>query len=140
MQSLKQDRMVRLEVHKEVWCVKCKSQGHDKDHCPIFTNYLTGGGSMPLRPKAQARPSAMPDLWCAIFQIVGKHATNNCHLLQKYTQNSKQLIQTLPRTDPGSGQLKRIPKSLGYFSTDRFRHGGRRCDDTAASCSRVEEP
>jgi len=43
---------------------------------------------MPLRLKAQAGPSAVPTLWCTICQITGKHAMNNCHLLQKYTQIS----------------------------------------------------
>jgi len=42
---------------------------------------------MLLRPEAQAGPSAVPAFWCVICQIGGKHATNNCHLLQKYTQN-----------------------------------------------------
>jgi len=39
---------------------------------------------MPLRSKAQVGPSAAPALWCTICQIDGKHATDNCHLLQKY--------------------------------------------------------
>ena len=34
----------------------------------------------------------MPTLWCENCQIVGKHATNNYHLLQKYTKNSQQLF------------------------------------------------
>jgi len=42
MQSLKHDRTTQPEVHKEVWCIKCKGQGHDKDHCPVFANYLAG--------------------------------------------------------------------------------------------------
>ena len=66
MQCLKQDRAPRPEAHEEVWCMKCKGQGHDKDHCPVFTNYLGGGGPMPFRPEAQAGSSAAPDLWCAI--------------------------------------------------------------------------
>ena len=92
MQSLKQDRTNCPEIRDEVWCVKCKGQGHEKDHCPVFANYLGGGGSMPLRSEAQARPSATPALRCTICQIGGKHATNNYHLLQKYTQNSQQLF------------------------------------------------
>jgi len=35
MHSLKQDRTNRIEVREEVWCVKFKAQGHDKDHYPI---------------------------------------------------------------------------------------------------------
>lgn len=92
MQSLKQDRTARLEVHEELWCVKGKGLGHDKDHFQMLTNYLTRGRPMLLRLEAQARPSAAPPLWCIIFQIGGKHAMENCHLLQKYTQNSEQLF------------------------------------------------
>ncbi len=47
---------------------------------------------MPLRPDAQVGPSVVPELWCMICQIGGKNATDNCHLLQKYTQMSHQLF------------------------------------------------
>lgn len=30
--SLKKDRAAQPELHEEVWCFKCESQGHDKDH------------------------------------------------------------------------------------------------------------
>ena len=66
MQSLKQDMTTRPEARKEVWCIKCKGQGHDKDYCPVFMNYLAGGGLMPLRPEAQVGLSTTPTLWCAI--------------------------------------------------------------------------
>jgi len=69
MQSLKQDRTVRPEVRKEVWCMKCKSQGHDKYQCMVIKNYLAGGVPMPLRPKAQVGPSVTPTLWCVIYQV-----------------------------------------------------------------------
>ena len=58
----------------------------------MFTNYPAGGGPMPLRPEAQVGPRAAHSLWCVICQVVGKHAIDNCHLLQKYTQNSQQLF------------------------------------------------
>lgn len=88
MQSLKQDKTTRPEMHDEVWSVRCKGQGHDKDHCPVFANYLVGGGPMPLRLEAQAGPSAAPAQWCEICQVGGKHAIDNWHLLHKYTQDS----------------------------------------------------
>lgn len=47
---------------------------------------------MPLRPEAQARPSTGPVVWCAIYQVAGKHVTNNCHLLQKFVQTRQQLF------------------------------------------------
>lgn len=81
MQSLKQDRMVLLELREEVWCVTWKSQGHDKDDYLVFKNYLAGGGSMPLRVEAQEGPSVAPALWCVIYQVAKKHTMDNCHLL-----------------------------------------------------------
>lgn len=62
MQSLEQEKVPMLEVREEVWCIKRKVQGHDKDHCLIFQNYLTVGGPIPLRPEAQAGPSVPPSL------------------------------------------------------------------------------
>jgi len=53
-------------VHEEVWCVKCKGRGHDKDQCLIFENYVVGGAIIPLRLKAQVGPSATSTLWCMI--------------------------------------------------------------------------
>lgn len=53
---------------------------------------------MSLRPEVQVGPSVAPILWCTSCQIGGKHATDNCHLLQKYTQNSKQLFCNFSRS------------------------------------------
>lgn len=47
---------------------------------------------MPLRPKAQAGPSAKPALWCAICQVGGKNVMNNYHLLQKFVPTLQQLF------------------------------------------------
>ena len=90
IQKLKQDWV--MEVWEEVWSIKCRGQGHDKDHCPVAVNLVVIGGPTPLRPEAQARPSVITPLWCAICQVGGKHNTNNCHLLPKYNQTSQQLF------------------------------------------------
>lgn len=92
MKNLKQDRTVRQEACKEIWCWKCKGQGHAKDRCPVFANYIIGGGPTLLRPESQAGPSAGPVLWCAICQVVGKHMIDNCHLLQKFVQTLQHLF------------------------------------------------
>lgn len=47
---------------------------------------------MPLRLETQARLSATPALWCGICKIGGKHTTDNCHMLQEYTQTLLQLF------------------------------------------------
>ena len=78
--------------------MKCKSQGHEKDHCSIFSNYIAGGGPRPLNPEAQAGRSTGLALWCAIYQVAGKHATNNYHLLQKNVQALQQLLYNFFRS------------------------------------------
>lgn len=76
--SLKKAKETKLEVHVEVWCIKCKSEGHDKDHCLVFANYISGGGPIPLKLKAPVAPSMGAVLWCAICQVPGKHTMDNC--------------------------------------------------------------
>lgn len=48
LQRLKKEKSARSEVHEEVWCLKCKNQGHDNDHFPVLENYMVGEGPMPL--------------------------------------------------------------------------------------------
>ena len=62
MRSLKQGQAPQPEGHEEAWCIKCKGQGHDKDHCPFFANYVVAGGPIPLRLEVQAGPAAAPTL------------------------------------------------------------------------------
>lgn len=69
------------KAHEEVWCIKCKGQGHDTDHGPFFVNFLVGEGPMPLISEEKEGPSTVFALWCEISQIGGKHAADNCHLL-----------------------------------------------------------
>ena len=48
MQNLKKEKAPRSEAWEEVWCIKCKGQGHDKDHCPVLVNFVVMGGPTPL--------------------------------------------------------------------------------------------
>ena len=42
------------ETIEEVWCTKCRTKGHSKQHCPIFADYLSTGEPNPL-PQATPR-------------------------------------------------------------------------------------
>ena len=44
LQSLKKGK----EVCDEVWCPKCKTEGHSKEHCLVFAEYLASGVPNPL--------------------------------------------------------------------------------------------
>jgi len=68
------------EVREEVWCTRCRTEGHSKEHCPIFVEYLESGAPNPL-PQARGP-------WCEICKVNG-HRSQECPLLQKYVQTSK---------------------------------------------------
>lgn len=81
LQSLKRGREGKPKVRVEIWCLKCKSHEHDKDHFSVFKNYIIGGGPLPLKPETNIGKSMGSTVWCAIFHGTGQHATDNCHLL-----------------------------------------------------------
>lgn len=39
LQDIKKGKKTR----EEVWCTKWKVEGHSKEHCPIFAEYLASG-------------------------------------------------------------------------------------------------
>ena len=58
-----QDLKNGKETRSEVWCTKCKAEGHYKDQCLVFKDYL-----------ASATPNLVnPDLWCDIYRTRGQH-------------------------------------------------------------------
>ena len=66
--------------HAEVWCTQCWTEGHDKDRCPLVINYLNTGTPNPFPPQV---------LYCELCRITGQHRPEDCHLLQRYGQGSK---------------------------------------------------
>jgi len=36
------------EKWEQVWCTKCRNEGHHKDECPTFVHYLATGAPNPL--------------------------------------------------------------------------------------------
>ena len=31
------------QVREEVWCTKCRTKGHSKEHYPVYAEYMVGG-------------------------------------------------------------------------------------------------
>lgn len=73
------------EVREEVWCTRCKTEGHSREHCHVFAEYLASSAPNPL-PQAQGP-------WCEICRVNG-HRPQDFPLLQKYVQTSKNLFCT----------------------------------------------
>jgi hypothetical protein len=34
---------------EDIWCIRCNSEGHDKENCPLFHKYLASRASSPLK-------------------------------------------------------------------------------------------
>ena len=54
LQSLKKGK----EVCEEIWCTRCRTEGHSKEQCPVVTQYLASGAPNSL--------SQTGGLWCGI--------------------------------------------------------------------------
>lgn len=80
-----QDMKKGKETKEEVWCTKCRTKGHSKEHCPVFVEYLASGAYNPL-PQGRGP-------WCEICRMNG-HRPQDFHLLQKYVQTPKNLFCT----------------------------------------------
>ena len=46
-----QDIKKGKEGQVDLWCTKCRTDGHTKDNCPTFMNYVTSGAPNPLNGK-----------------------------------------------------------------------------------------
>ena len=67
LQYLKKGKEVRPDMRSEDWCIKCKVEGHYKDQCHVYHDYLTAGGPNPLKSEPSAGPSTESSVWCSIF-------------------------------------------------------------------------
>jgi hypothetical protein len=62
------------EKREVVWCTLCRTEGHHKNECPTFAQYLAAGVPNPL-------PIGGP--WCDICKTHG-HDPYHCPMMQKY--------------------------------------------------------
>jgi hypothetical protein len=66
---------------EDIWCIRCKSEGHDKDYCPLFSEYLESGALSPLKKVT------LP--WCKVCR--NRHHLGECYYMQKYVQTPTNL-------------------------------------------------
>jgi hypothetical protein len=66
---------------EDIWCIRCKSEGHDKEHYPLFHEYLASGASIPLKQVT------LP--WCEVCR--NRHHPGECYYMQKYVQTPTNL-------------------------------------------------
>ena len=52
------------DTHKEGWCTRCKTEGHDKEQFPALRNYPNTGAPNPFNPNV---------LYCEICRTTGQN-------------------------------------------------------------------
>jgi hypothetical protein len=68
----------------DIWCVICISKGHDKEHYPLFHEYLASGELSPLKKVN------LP--WCEVCK--NSHRPGECYYMRKYVQKPTNLYCT----------------------------------------------
>ena len=74
------------DEHDDLWCTQCHVDGHTKDTCPSFQNYLLLAVLNPLSCGSVA--------WCCICQVYG-HRHEDCTYMQKMVTKPTSLYCTL---------------------------------------------
>jgi hypothetical protein len=69
------------EKWEQIWCTKCRTEGHHKDECPTFAEYMAAEAPNPL-PRGG---------YCEICNKWG-HNLHDFPLLQKYQSTSRNLF------------------------------------------------
>jgi hypothetical protein len=69
---------------EDIWFIRCKSEGHDKEHCPLFHEYLASGALSPLKQVT------LP--WCEVCR--NRHRLGECYYLQKHVQTPANMYFT----------------------------------------------
>jgi hypothetical protein len=82
VEDMKKDK--GKDKREDIWCIRCKSEGHDKEHCPLFHEYLASGAPSPLKQVT------LP--WCEVCR--NRHRPGECYYLQKYVQTPTNLYCT----------------------------------------------
>jgi len=52
LQDLKKQKEIKLETHSQVWCMKCKAEGHHRYYYLVFQYYIVVGVSNLLKPES----------------------------------------------------------------------------------------
>jgi hypothetical protein len=82
VEDMKEDK--GKEKREDIWCIRCKSKGHDKEHCPLFNEYFPSGAPNPLKQ------AIVP--WCEVCRT--RHRLGECYYIQKYVQTPTNIYCT----------------------------------------------
>jgi hypothetical protein len=82
VEDMKKDK--GKEKREDIWCIRCKSEGRDKENCPLFNECLASGALNPLKQ------SIVP--WCEVCRT--RHFPGECYYMQKYVETPTNIYCT----------------------------------------------
>jgi hypothetical protein len=82
VEDMKKDK--GKDKREDIWCIRCKSEGHDKEKCPLFHEYLDSGDLIPLKQVT------LP--WCEVCR--NQHCHGEFYYMKKYVQTPTNLYYT----------------------------------------------
>jgi hypothetical protein len=82
VEDMKKDK--GKDKREDIWYVRCRSEGHDKEHFPLFNEHLASRAPSPLKKVT------LP--WCEVCR--NRHCPGECYYMQKYVQTPKNLYFT----------------------------------------------
>jgi hypothetical protein len=77
VEDMKRDK--GKDKREDIWCIRCKSEGHDKEHYPLFHEYLVYGALSPLKQ------FTLP--WCEVCR--NRHHLGECYYLKNMSRHPK---------------------------------------------------
>jgi hypothetical protein len=112
VEDMKKDK--GKDKREDIWCIRCKSEGHDKEHCPLFHEYLASGAPSPLKQVT------LP--WCEVCR--NRHRPGECYYMQKYVQTPTNIYCTFCKSVGHDEKDCRAYDLLHERSRDTYRIQG----------------
>jgi hypothetical protein len=112
VEDMKKDK--GKEKREYIWCIRCKSEVDDKEHFPLFNEYLASRAANPLKK------AIVP--WCEVCRT--RHHPSECYYMQKYVQTPTNLYYTFYKYVGHDEKDCRAYDLLHEISGDTYRIQG----------------
>jgi len=112
VEDMKKDK--GKEKREDIWCIRCKSEDHDKERCPLFHEYLASGEPNLLKQ------AIVP--WCEVCRT--RHRPGKCYYMQKYVQKPTNLYCTFCKSVGHDEKDCRAYDLMHEISRDTYRIQG----------------
>jgi hypothetical protein len=100
---------------EDIWCIGCKSEGHDKENCPLFHEYLVSRALCPFNQVT------LP--WYEVCR--NRHRPGEFYYMKKYVQTPTNLYYTFCKSVGHDEKYFRAYDLFHERSRDTYRIQGK---------------